>query len=301
MTLTRRGACGCVLSGLLLALAVAAVSVREGGATVLHETPSAKTAAVGIGRRKEKDAEDRAAQVDQPDVAAVEIADTSSEVASIASREGLVPLKTAIDLREDVIVATLMSTSINVIRPVNQTSNEDLVQQKLLNNLLLDIASSSSELASVAARPAHHAAPDGERRRRLGTDWCNNAKPASGVHTLPAGGPVCNLDTHVVVAQSSSLSLSTGPTAEYPTPGDALAVISGQGKTRIFVVFGELTLADIILEKGKATIGGGIAAESGGSVFLQLAVLRRRAKRHFVHEKFRGLRERRGCASQQRR
>jgi hypothetical protein len=134
------------------------------------------------------------------------------------------------------------------------------------------VASFSSELVVVATKNASDVISNGGTRRRLGNDWCNNAKLPTGAHTLPAGGPICNLESRVLVAGGTSLSLSTGATAEYPTPGDALAVISGQSKTRLFIVVGELTLSDLILEKGMATLGGGIAAQSGGSVLLQSAV-----------------------------
>ena len=75
--------------------------------------------------------------------------------------------------------------------------------------------------------------------RRLGTNWCN-LKSTSGVHTL-LRGLICPLSAHVYVAAGTSLALSS------ESGTGSVAVISGGGTTRLFVVFGNLTVTDLVL------------------------------------------------------
>jgi predicted outer membrane repeat protein len=117
---------------------------------------------------------------------------------------------------------------------------------------------------SPPSRRHHH--------RRLGDDWCS-LRSTTGTHTLPAGGPVCTVPTHIFVAAGTALSLRTKATASHPVVGDALAIISGGSKTRIFGIDGgELTLADLVLEKGAADRGAAIFAQNGAKVVLHSAV-----------------------------
>ena len=88
------------------------------------------------------------------------------------------------------------------------------------------------------------------RGRSLGTDWCTSGKSATGVHTLPRGS-TCIFNEHVTIAASTSLALSSAQGS-----GD-VAILSGNYATSHFVVYGNLTLTDLIVEKGKSSFAGG--------------------------------------------
>ena len=96
--------------------------------------------------------------------------------------------------------------------------------------------------------------------RQLAGTWCDTLTPM-GVHALPGEGAICMLSKQVVVAAGSALSLSTDAHSETP------AIISGAGKTRLFMVNGgKLTLANLVLEAGFSDYGAGIVAQRQSAV-----------------------------------
>ena len=97
--------------------------------------------------------------------------------------------------------------------------------------------------------PFDSTGPFGRRLATTKLDWCGQGKNASGVHTL-LRGTTCTLSSVVYVAPGTSLSMSSGS-----GPG-SVAVISGNGTTGLFHVDGNLTVTDLILERGYTDFGG---------------------------------------------
>ena len=88
------------------------------------------------------------------------------------------------------------------------------------------------------------------RGRFLGTNWCSSGKPATGVHSLPRN-TTCTFVKQVIVPFHGTLELSSD------SGRGELAIISGSQVTLHFYVFGDLTLVDLILEKGRTALPGG--------------------------------------------
>jgi len=128
---------------------------------------------------------------------------------------------------------------------------------ELLNELVKEAVRTDSTPATLAQPHSHG--------RSLGTDWCGNGKPATGVHTLPRDS-TCTFGTYVLVATGTSLELSSA------SGSGELAIISGDLVTLHFFVVGNLTLVDLILEKGKTTVPGG--SLHVGGVYARVHLLR---------------------------
>ena len=99
----------------------------------------------------------------------------------------------------------------------------------------------------------HHNNSHRRRDRRLASDnWCAS-QPFTGNHTLSSD---CSLLALVVVAVGTSLRLATDD-AMLATHGPATIASS----IRLFYVQGDLTLANLIVEGGKADYGAGILVQ----------------------------------------
>ena len=110
------------------------------------------------------------------------------------------------------------------------------------------------------------------RRRHLSTNWCQS-KFTFGNHTLPRFS-TCNLIASITVGATTSLTLSSAPiNVENATNPTSNAIISGQGTTRLFAVYGNLVIADLVLEQGLSNAGSAMfisvtAPNPPGSVHL---------------------------------
>ena len=98
--------------------------------------------------------------------------------------------------------------------------------------------------------------------RRLSTDWCSSQSPV-GVHTL-LRGQTCTFSFPLTVAPGTSLNLSSDSGNDLPA-----AVISGGGAIRLFVVTNsDVTITDLILERGTADGGGAFFISEAAHVHL---------------------------------
>ena len=91
-------------------------------------------------------------------------------------------------------------------------------------------------------------------------DWCGVGNKSSlGEHVLPRGS-TCTITIPVAVSNGTSLRLASAA----PQLGSKLsrAIISGADTTLVFDVTGELTLVDIIVERGKSSHGGCLRVHS---------------------------------------
>ena len=87
------------------------------------------------------------------------------------------------------------------------------------------------------------------RRTLIGTDWCNSGKATSGQHILiEEGNQICFISSEVIISTNTSLTLSGANAGR--------SIISGNGTSRHFNIFGNLTLIDLILEHGMGINGG---------------------------------------------
>ena len=108
------------------------------------------------------------------------------------------------------------------------------------------------------------------RRRHLSTNWCQS-KFTWGNHTLPRFS-TCNLTAPITVGATTSLTLSSAPSNVDNNP-TSNAIISGLGTTRLFAVYGNLVITDLVLEQGLSNAGSAMfisvtAPNPPGSVHL---------------------------------
>ena len=104
------------------------------------------------------------------------------------------------------------------------------------------------------------------RRRTSLEDWCGAGnKTSNGAHTLPRGS-MCMMTSTVSVSGGTSLILASVERQQGPGASMApRAIISGEGTNmKMFFVEGNLTLVDLVVERGTNSNGGCLYVQSNG-------------------------------------